>query len=276
MSATQAGVTGWPVSHSLSPAIFQHWLDRYGIKGSYSRMAVPPDDFDSFFRGLADRGIAGINVTLPFKEKAFTLVDRRSPVADRMGSVNTVTVRNDGMLYGDSSDGEGFLRSLFAAVPHWTPQAGPAVIAGAGGAAKAIADALVQAGAPEVRVANRTLDRARSLADMIAGNLVALPLADIQSAAGDAALLVNATSLGMQGKPQIDFDLNATPDSIVVVDIVYAPLATPLLEKARKANRTAVDGLGMLLHQAVPGFKAWFGRTPEVDDALREAVLAQR
>ncbi len=276
MTGARAGVAGWPVSHSLSPAIFGHWFDRYGIDGEYGRIPVPPEDFESFLKGVAAQGYAGLNVTVPHKEAAFALVDHRSPVAQRMGSVNTVTVRPDGSLHGDSSDGEGFLRSLRAAAPKWTPDAGPVMLVGAGGAAKAIANALVEAGAPEVRVANRTLARALYLVNAIPGPLMALHLTDIEKAMGDAALLVNATTMGMEGQPPLHLDIEALPKSAVVADIVYAPLETPLLAAARRANRVAVDGLGMLLHQAVPGFESWFGHAPEVDGALRRAVLEAR
>lgn len=273
MTGARAGVAGWPVCHSLSPAIFGHWFARYGIDGAYGRIPVRAEEFEAFLGGIAGQGYAGVNITVPHKEAAFALVDDRSPVAQRMGSVNTVTVRPDGSLHGDSSDGEGFLRSLRAAAPQWIPAAGPAVLAGAGGAAKAIANALVLAGVPNVRVANRTLARARGLADSIPGPLTAMPLADIEEAMRDAALLVNATTMGMHGQPPLHLNIDAMPESAVVADIVYAPLETPLLAAARRAKRTAVDGLGMLLHQAAPGFEAWFGRAPEVDESLRQAVL---
>lgn len=273
MTGPRAGVAGWPVAHSLSPAIFRHWLRRYGIRGKYSRLPVEPAELEAFFGRLRDLGFAGINVTVPHKERAFELVAERSPVARRMGSVNTVTVRPDGTLHGDSSDGEGFLRSLRADAPEWTADAGPAVLVGAGGAAKAIADALVQAGAPDLRVVNRTLDRARSLAASVEGPISARPLADLRDAMKDAALLVNATTLGMRGQPPLAPDFDAAPRSMVVCDIVYAPLETPLLAAARQSGRSGIGGLGMLLHQAAPGFEAWFGREPQVDGSLRRAVL---
>ncbi len=272
--ARLAGIMGWPVGHSLSPRLHGHWLRRHGIDGAYVPLAVPPERLEQALRALPALGLRGCNLTIPHKEAALALVDRASPLARRMGAVNTVVVEADGTLAGDNTDGFGFLANLAASCPGWRAEAGPAVLLGAGGAARAVAVALLDAGAPEVRLLNRTPDRAQKLATGLDGPVAAVPWAERTAALDGAALLVNTTSLGMEGQPPLVLSLDALPRTALVADIVYTPLITPLLAVARAHGNPVVDGLGMLLHQARPGFRAWFGVEPVVDQELRAVVLA--
>jgi shikimate dehydrogenase len=274
-SAPQAGVLGWPVRHSLSPRLHGHWLARYRLAGSYEHLPVPPELFAPYMRALVAHGYAGANVTVPHKEAATALCDALDPAAEAIGAVNTLVFRH-GKIVGRNTDAYGFLENLRQSAPGWHAAAGPAVVLGAGGAARAVVYALAAAGAPEVRVLNRTVSRAERLAAELSagpdGPIVAGPLR-----AGElegAALLVNTTSLGMAGHPPLDLALDALPPAALVTDIVYVPLETPLLAAARARGHATVDGLGMLLHQARPGFEAWFGQAPEVDAALRAELLA--
>jgi shikimate dehydrogenase len=225
-------------------------------------------------RTLPALGFGGCNLTLPHKEAALALVDRASSLAGRIGAVNTVVVEPDGALAGDNTDGFGFLASLAAGCRAWRAEAGPAVLLGAGGAARAVAVALLDAGTPEVRLLNRTTDRAEQLAGELDGPVAAVPWTERAAALDGAALLVNTTSLGMAGQPPLVLSLDALPRTALVTDVVYTPLITPLLAVARAHGNPVVDGLGMLLHQARPGFRAWFGVEPVVDDELRAVVLA--
>lgn len=272
--AKLAGVMGWPVGHSSSPRLHGYWLDHYGIDGAYVPLGVEPANFERVLRVLPLLGFVGVNVTVPHKEAALAAVDVAEPLAQRIGAVNTVIVRRDGGLEGRNSDAYGFLENIKTAVPGWDAASGPAVVLGAGGAARAVCAALVGGGAPEVRVVNRTAARAEALAVAIGGPCRVLPWSERCGVLDGAGLLVNATTLGMTGQPPLDLDLDRLPTAAVVNDVVYAPLETALLKMAaRRGNRT-VDGLGMLLHQARPGFKAWFGVEPEVTLALR-AFLSQ-
>ncbi len=260
--ARLAGVIGWPVAHSRSPRIHGAWLDRHGIDGAYVPLAVRPGDFEAVVRGLAAAGFAGVNVTLPHKEAAFALAHEYDEAAMRCRAVNTL-VFSDGRILGKNTDGYGFVANLRA---HGVdPAAGPALILGAGGAARAIGAALLAAGAA-VAFCNRTAGRAAELAGILGAGTVDWD--DRAAALTDFALVVNTTSLGMTGQPDLDMSLDSAGDKMAVADIVYAPLETPLLAGARARNLRAVEGLGMLLHQAVPGFAAWFGVTPVVDEAL--------
>jgi len=264
-----AGILGWPVSHSRSPRLHGFWLARHGVDGAYMPLPVRPERFPSAVRSLVDLGFAGANVTIPHKEAAFAICDSVSDVARRAGSVNTLVFR-DGRIEGTSTDGFGFLESVREAVPGWRVADGPAVILGAGGAVRAVAAALLDAGCPRLTLVNRTPARAEAIARDLGGPVeiaTAPPLAD-------AALLVNGTSLGMAGEPALDIDLAPMPPGAVVADMVYVPLETRLLAAARGRGLRAVDGLGMLLHQARPGFEAWFGVAPRVDEALRAFLLA--
>jgi shikimate dehydrogenase len=267
-SARLAGVIGWPVAHSRSPRLHGTWLNRYGIDGAYVPFAVRPADFSAVVPALAAAGLRGVNVTIPHKEAAFALCDEVTDHAARLGAVNTL-VFADGRITGMNTDGYGFIANLHAA---GIALGGPALILGAGGAARAIAGALAEAGAA-VTISNRTAERAAAVADTLPGAKL-LDWAARSAALGDYALLVNTTSLGMTGHAPLEIDLARAPAGMAVADIVYAPLVTPLIDAARARGLTAVEGLGMLLHQAVPGFAAWFGLTPVVDDELARIVGA--
>ena len=270
--AALAGVVGWPVEHSLSPRLHGTWLERYGIDGAYVPLAVAPEVFDTALRALPALGFRGVNVTVPHKEQALALCDDVEPAARRIGAVNTIVIE-EGRLHGSNSDGFGFLENLRQDAPGWRAADGPAVVLGAGGASRAVVVALLDAGAPEVRLVNRTRARAEALADDISGAIRCWPWQERDMSLENATMLVNTTTLGMAGQAPLELSLAALPSQALVTDIVYKPLETPLLALARaKGNRT-VDGLGMLLHQARPGFEAWFGQRPEVDAALRAAVL---
>lgn len=268
--ARLAGVFGWPVAHSRSPRLHGFWLERHGIDGAYLPLAVRPERFADAVRALRDTGFRGANVTIPHKEAAFAVCDRVDASAHRAGAVNTLVFGADGAIAGSNTDGFGFLENIRATLPGWQAAAGPAVVLGAGGSARAIAAALLDAGCPRVTLVNRTPARAEALARALGG---AVAVADRPPLA-EAALLVNTTSLGMQGQPPLALDLAPLPARAVVADIVYVPLETPLLAQARARGLAAVPGLGMLLHQARPGFEAWFGVAPAVDAALHDFVAA--
>ncbi|MGE5145673.1 MAG: shikimate dehydrogenase [Candidatus Eiseniibacteriota bacterium] len=272
--ARVAGVFGWPVGHSKSPRLHGYWLDHYKIDGAYIPLPVSPENFIEALRALPRLGFAGANVTLPHKEAALAAVDRADPQARRIGAVNTIVVASDGTLDGSNTDGYGFLENLHQAAPGFDAAAGPAVVLGAGGAARALIAALIDAGAPEIRVVNRTPERAATLIEALGGPCRQVPWAERAAALDGAALLVNATRLGMTGQASLDLALDRLPKSALVNDIVYAPLETALLKSAKARGNRVVDGLGMLLHQARPGFRAWFGTDPEVTPALRAFVLA--
>ena len=267
--ARLAGVFGHPITHSRSPRLHGFWLQRYGIDGAYIPLGVAPGGFGAAVRALVDLGFRGANVTIPHKLAAFEICDAVAPFARRAGAVNTLIFR-DGRIEGSNTDGFGFLESIREAAPGWRADAGPAVLLGAGGAARAIAAALLDAGAPRVTLVNRTAAKAEALARDLGGPIHVADRPPLE----DAALLVNTTSLGMQGQPGLEVDLAPLPASAVVADIVYVPLETRLLAAARARGLVAVDGLGMLLHQARPGFEAWFGVAPQVDQALRDVVAA--
>jgi shikimate dehydrogenase len=268
-----AGVMGWPVAHSRSPRLHGYWLRTHGIDGAYVPLPVRPEQFVTAMRALPMLGFAGVNVTVPHKEAALAVVDRSDATARRIGAVNMVVIAADGTLDGRNSDAFGFQENLRAAVPNWSPKSGPAVILGAGGAARAIAVALLEAGAPAIRVVNRAAERAERLSREIGGPFRVYGWSDRTSALVDAALLVNTTTLGMSGQPALELLLDRLPTTAVVNDIVYSPLETSLLAAAKVRGNPVVDGLGMLLHQARPAFAAWFGVEPAVTPALRRFVL---
>lgn len=271
--AKLAGVMGWPIGHSRSPRLHGHWLERYGIDGAYVPLAVAPERAEQAIRALPALGFRGCNVTVPLKEIAFRTVDRLDGTARRMGAVNTIVVHEDGTLEGGNTDGFGFLESLKADRPDWSAERGPAAVVGAGGAARAVVVALLDAGVPEIRLINRTDARAEELAAAIGGPITVVPWVSRETALEGASLLVNTTTQGMAGQPALDLDLRALPVAAVVNDIVYVPLETPLLAAARARGNPTVTGIGMLLHQARPGFKAWFGVEPEVTAELARFVL---
>lgn len=269
-----AGVMGWPVAHSRSPRLHGFWLRQHGIAGAYLPLPVRPEDLAQALAALPRLGFSGCNLTVPHKEQALELVDAVDPLARRIGAVNTVVVRADGRLEGRNTDAFGFIESLRQERPGWKAAAGPAVVIGAGGAARAVVAALADAGAPEIRLVNRTRARAEALAADLGGPVRTVDWAARAPALEGAALLVNTTTLGMKGQAPLDLPLDALPRKAVVNDIVYVPLTTPLLAAARARGNPVVDGLGMLLHQARPGFEAWFGARPEVTAALRRHVAA--
>lgn len=272
----KAGVIGWPVEHSLSPRLHGYWLDTYGIDGVYLPLPVAPPNIEDAIRALTKLGFVGANVTVPHKEAAYRTVDGLSDAAKAIGAVNTIVCDEDGELYGDNTDAFGFIENIRDKAPDWAAVTAPAVVLGAGGAARAVISALIDAGTPEIRLANRTRERATELEAHFGDAITVVNWDDRNGAMDGAATLVNTTSLGMVGNPPLDVDLaGLTPDA-AVNDIVYAPLETPLLAAAKARGLTAVDGLGMLLHQARPGFEAWFGMRPVVDDGLRVHVLAGR
>ncbi len=264
---------GWPVSHSLSPRLHGYWLKKHEINGTYVPLAVSPEEFEATLRSLSDQGFVGVNVTVPHKEAAANVVDSLEDMARRIGAVNTVVVEADGTLRGSTTDGFGFLENLKSGAPEWRAGTGPAVVLGAGGAARAITAALMDAGVPELRLTNRTISRAETLAADIGGAINIVPWEDREKALGNAALVVNTTTLGMAGEQPLELNLGALPREAVITDIVYTPLTTPLLKEGANRGNPTVDGLGMLLHQARSGFSQWFGIEPVVDEALRAFVL---
>jgi len=271
--ARVAGVMGWPVGHSRSPRLHGHWLGEHAIDGAYVPLAVPPERLGDAVRGLGALGLRGCNVTVPHKEAVIPLLDRIDATARATGAVNTVVVEAEGTLSGSNTDVFGFMENLREGAPDWRPAGTVAVVVGAGGAARAVAWALREAGATEVRVVNRTHDRAARLAADIGGPVHAVAWAEREAALDGAGLLVNTTTQGMEGQARLDLRLDALPRTAIVNDIVYVPLTTPLLADAAARGNPVVDGLGMLLHQARPGFAAWFGAEPTVTPALRRAVL---
>lgn len=265
---------GWPVAHSRSPAIHNFWIKQLKLQGAYGLFAVEPQNLQAAIRGLAALGLAGCNITIPHKVEAMKYVDWVDPLAQRMGAINTIVVQPNGELHGFNHDGFGYLQSLYEAQPDWQPNKGPVVLIGAGGAARAILVSLLDAGATEIRILNRTKSKANALAQEFGPAVKALDWNERNDALTDAALLINTTNQGMHGQPALEIALEKLPSSALVSDIIYVPLETPLLKDARLRGHTTVNGLGMLLHQAQPAFKAWFGSTPEVNAALYEAIVA--
>jgi shikimate dehydrogenase len=268
-----AGVMGWPVGHAKSPVLHRYWLKRHDLPGAYVHLSVRPQDFEQAFRALPALGFAGANVTIPHQLDALRLADVATPRAMRIGAANTLTVLPEG-IEADNTDGFGFIENLRQNAPGWRADAGPALVLGAGGGARAVVASLLDAGCPEVRLANRTRARAEALAEAVGGAVTVLDWPQAEAAADGCATLVNTTSLGMAGQPPLDFRLDAAPAAALATDIVYVPLVTPFLAAAAARGMATVDGLGMLLHQGRPGFEAWFGVAPQVDADLRTAVLA--
>jgi shikimate dehydrogenase len=269
-----AGVMGWPVAHSRSPAIHNHWIRHYGLNGSYVLLPVQPERINDAVRGLRALGFAGCNITIPHKVAAMPLVDRIDPLAARIGAINTVVAEPDGTLAGYNTDAYGYIQSLLDAQPDWRADAGPVTVLGAGGAARAILVALAERGAREIRLCNRSLDKAQALASEFGAPIRAVPWEQREEALEGCALLVNTTSLGMKGQAPLDIALDRLPRHALVSDIIYVPLETPLLAAARQRGHATVNGLGMLLNQARPAFQHWFGVMPEVTAELRRLVEA--
>jgi shikimate dehydrogenase len=269
-----AGLLGWPVAHSRSPVIHNHWLARYAIPGRYVLFGVPPERLEAAVRGIAVLGLRGCNVTTPHKQTIFPMLDHVDELARKIGAINTVVVGDDGALSGFNNDGNGFVQSVRDAAAGWRPDAGPITIVGAGGAARAIIASLQAQEAREVRVVNRTRSRADELQAWFGAPVVAVSWEERSSALEGARLLVNATNQGMAGKPALDLALDALPKDAIVGDVIYVPPETPLLGMARARGHVTVNGLGMLLNQARPAFNAWFGVMPEITPELRAAIAA--
>ena len=267
-----AGVVGRPVAHSRSPRLHRHWIARHGISGDYMAMEIAEGDLAEVLRALPKAGFRGVNVTIPHKRAALDLADEATERAQRIGAANLLAFE-DGRILADNADGEGFLNSLRQGAPGWDPASGPATVLGAGGAARAVIVALLDAGVPEVILSNRTRGTADALRGEFGERLRVVDWVQAGNAVEEGALVVNTTSLGMTGNPELRVPLDGLRAGQVVTDLVYAPLETRLLREARAAGAVAVDGLGMLLHQAVPAFERWFGVRPEVDEGLRAAVL---
>ncbi len=267
----RAFVIGWPIAHSRSPFIHGYWFATHGISGTYKKIAVSPQDLAGFVERLRGGAFVGGNVTIPHKEAAAALCDRLTPAVERLGAANTLWM-DDGELWGDSTDGAGFLGALDQEAPGWDSRRGRAVVIGAGGAARAIVEALIGRGVAEVIVANRTRERAEALTQELGG--IPMAFETLPSALSSADLLVNTTPVGMRGHSSLDLDLTALPSHAVVDDIVYVPRDTPLLRSAAAHGLRTVGGIGMLLHQAAPGFARWFGVMPEITSELRALVEA--
>jgi shikimate dehydrogenase len=269
----KACVIGWPIKHSRSPIIHRFWLKELGIDGDYVVQPVEPERAAIFFARFAGSGYVGANVTVPHKETAYAAVGRREAAARAIGAVNTLWLEG-GVLVGNNTDAAGFLANLDQAAPGWDRAGGTAVVLGAGGAARAIVWALTTRGFGRIHVVNRTASRAAALAERFGPTAAVAAPETLPALLAEADVLVNTTSLGMEGQPPLDIDLSPVRKTAIVNDLVYVPLETPLLAAARARGLAAVDGLGMLLHQAAPGFEKWFGARPTVTPALRAAVLA--
>jgi shikimate dehydrogenase len=269
-----AGLMGWPVKHSRSPKLHNYWIGAHSLAGAYVPLAIKPEGLRAALRALPALGFSGCNLTIPHKEAALAIVDTVDPLARRVGAVNTVVVAPDGSLEGRNTDVFGYLESIREAQPAWRADRGPAVVLGAGGGARAVLVGLIDQGAREIRLVNRTLSRAEALARELGGPIKALPWDKRQAALDGAAMLVNTTNQGMVGEPPLDLALDTLPQSALVCDIVYIPRETRLLAAAHKRGNPTVDGLGMLLHQARPAFRAWFGIMPEVTPELRAMIEA--
>ena len=269
-----AGVIGHPIAHSKSPALHGFWLKRLGIKGHYIPLDIAPGDLRETLQMLPRLGFVGVNVTIPYKEEVLKLANVVTDRAALIGAANTLIFRKDGKIHADNTDGSGFIANLRQHAPNWNPAAGPAAVLGAGGASRAVIAALIEVGVPEIRVANRTRPRADALRSEFGAKIQVHEWVQAGNMIEGCAMLVNTTSLGMVGKPDMRVPLDALRSGMLVTDLVYAPLKTQLLIEAEAAGCTVVDGLGMLLHQAAPGFERWFGQRPEVDEATRNAVLS--
>jgi shikimate dehydrogenase len=269
-----AGVMGWPVMHSRSPKLHNFWLQQYGLTGAYLPLEIKQDSLEHALRALPALNFAGCNLTIPHKEAALGLLDSVDPVARRIGAVNTIVVGPEGQLEGRNTDAYGFISSVCHAHPNWHAGDGPIVVLGAGGGARAVLTALIESGAQEIWLANRSLERAEALAQEFGPPVAVCAWNKRHETLDQASMLVNTTSLGMLGQPPLELVLQWLPSTAIVCDIVYVPLQTPLLAAARRRGNPTVDGLGMLLHQARPAFEAWFGILPDVTPALRTMMEA--
>lgn len=268
-----AGVIGSPIAHSRSPQLHGHWLRKYGLLGHYVPIDISEDDLPNLLPTLPKLGFVGVNITIPHKEAVIEIADLVTDRAALIGAANTLVFRKDGKIHADNTDGYGFIQNLVQSAPDWNPKAGAAVVLGAGGAARAVIAALLDAGVPEILLTNRTRERADQLRTEFGTRISVVDWVQAGNAMDGSKTVVNTTSLGMVGKPEMRVPLDAFEPGMVVSDLVYTPLQTKFLRSATQAGATAVDGLGMLLHQAAPAFERWFGVRPDVDEALRAAVL---
>ena len=267
-----AGVMGWPVTHSLSPKLHSYWLNENNVNGAYVPLAVRPENLETALKALKILGFVGCNLTIPHKALAINFVEKITPLALRIGAINTIVVQQDGTLMGDNTDAFGFIKNLYEHIPDFNCGHGPTIVLGAGGAARAVCAALVDAGAKDICILNRTRNRSERLVSDF-GSIVSWKNWDSRSSVlKDAHLLVNTTSLGMDGQPNLEIDVSLLSEEAVVYDLVYSPLMTKLLIAAEENGNRIIGGLGMLLHQARPGFSAWFGEEPRVSDKLRSFV----
>jgi len=268
-----AGVIGAPIAHTKSPKLHGHWLCQTGVPGHYIPLHIEPSDLKQTLKMLPKMGFVGLNVTVPHKETVMRLVDIVTDRATLIGAANTLIFKRDGKIQADNTDGYGFIENLTSGAPDWNATAGPALVLGAGGAARAVIAALLEYNTPEIFLTNRTRDRAENLKDIFGPKVKIIDWVDAANAVEDAALVVNATSLGMQGKPELRVPLDGLRLETVVTDLVYAPLKTTLLETAQDIGCRTVDGLGMLIYQAAPGFKHWFGADPVIDEKTRAILM---
>ena len=264
-----AGVMGWPVMHSRSPLLHNYWFKRHGLAGTYVPLAIRPEGLAAALHALQPLSFAGVNLTIPHKQHAMTLVDEVDPVAIRIGAISCVVVRSDGSLVGSNNDCYGFIHNLKQSAPAWRANAGPIVVLGAGGGARAVCYGLLQEGAKKIRLVNRTLARANGIAAEFGSEIEVLTWEEREDALAGAAMVVNATSQGMAGQPALDIRLDTLPKTALAADIIYVPLETPFLAAARKRGNPTLNGLGMLLHQGRPAWKRWFGIETEVTPELR-------
>jgi len=269
-----AGVMGWPVMHSRSPKLHNYWFEKYRLAGTYVPLAVKPPDLRAALRALPALCFSGCNLTIPHKQAAMTIVDEVDDVARKIGAISCVVVRPDGSLAGSNNDCYGFIENILQEQPGWRADAGPVVVIGAGGGARGVVYGLAERGAREIRLVNRTPAHAQELAADLGGPIKVLPWSERHAVLDGATTLVNATSQGMVGNPPLDLDLARLPKSALVADIIYIPRETPLLASARARGNPTVNGLGMLLHQGRPAWKAWFGIEPEVTPELRALIEA--
>ncbi|MDS9466798.1 shikimate dehydrogenase [Paracoccus sp. MBLB3053] len=268
-----AGVLGWPIAHSRSPRLHGHWLSKYGIAGHYIPVPVMPEHLADVLRVMPRMGFVGANVTIPHKESVLALADVVTDRAALIGAANTLIFRPDGKIHADNTDGYGFIANIRQNAPDWHADQGPAAVIGAGGAARAVVASLLESGVTELRICNRTRIRAEQIRSEFGAKVIVYDWAQAGNMLEGAATVVNATSMGMEGKPPLRVPMEALAPGTLVTDLVYTPLMTAFLEEAKARGCQIVDGLGMLLHQAAPGFERWFGHRPEVDDELRAIVL---
>ena len=274
MNYTLAGVMGWPVSHSRSPIIHSHWIAEHGLRGAYVLLPVQPENLEQALRALPVLGFAGCNLTIPHKVAALSIVDHVDPLAARIGAINCIVVEADGSLSGRNTDAFGYVQSLVDAQPEWNSKAGPALVLGAGGAARAVIAGLLDSGVPSIRLTNRSPDNMHELVAAFGPQVSAVDWTDRHAALDGAALVVNTTNLGMHGQPPLDLNLSALGPQTLVSDVIYVPLNTPLLTEAKLRGNPTVNGLGMLMNQARPAFEAWFSVLPEISDTLISKVHA--